>query len=320
MRKVLLSALITISAFGVMAQNPKKMGAKASAKKTSTTPAAATKPTVKATWKTGGMISLTLAQGGSRNWAPGGERFVMATNGFLNLFANQTKGKWTWNSMMDANFGMMNTDKYGTVKNDDKLELISKWTREVGTPSAKGINRYRLGLTTNFRTQFADGYDFDGEQNKRISSFFAPGILVVSPGLDYVEVKNFNVHFSPFAGRWILVPNRPYELGPNYGVKSNQEVKNEFGSYLSVGYSGEIMKNVSLRTRLDVYSNYMDKKPGNMDIYFTNMLYLKVNKCIGLVYSFDLQYDDDTRIFGYNKNATGTQLKSILGVGLSCKF
>jgi hypothetical protein len=47
---------------------------------------------------------------------------------------------------------------------------------------------------------------------------------------------------------------------------------------------------------------------------------LKVNKCIGLVYSFDLQYDDDTKIFGYNKNSTGTQLKSILGVGLSCKF
>jgi len=320
MRKVLLSALITVSAFGVMAQNPKKVDSKTSAKKTSVTSAASKKSTSKATGKTGGIISLTLAQGGSRNWAPGGERFVMATNGFLNLFANQTKGKWNWNSMMDANFGMMKTDKFGTVKNDDKLELTSKWTREVGTPSAKGINRYRLGLTTNFRTQFADGYDFDGEQNKRISSFLAPGILVVSPGLDYVEVKNFNVHFSPFAGRWILVPNRPYELGPNYGVKSSQEVKNEFGSYLSVGYSGEIMKNVSLRTRLDVYSNYMDKKPGNMDVYFTNMLYLKVNKCIGLVYSFDLQYDDDTKIFGYNKNATGTQLKSILGVGLSCKF
>lgn len=316
MRKLLLTALITISTFGVMAQS----ATKTTTKKSTVKVVKLQKPIEKSTWKTGGILSLTLSQGGSRNWAPGGDRFSMATNAFVNLYANKTKGKCSWKTSIDANYGTMNSNKYGNIKNDDKLEIYSKWAHEVGKLSASGLNRYQLSLTTNFRTQFTDGYDYDAEQRKRISSFLAPGILLVSPGLDYVEVKNFNVHFSPVAGRWILVPNHPYELGGNYGVKSNQQVKNEFGSYLSVGYNGPLMKNVCIRTRLDLYSNYMDKKPGNIDVYFTNMLYLQVNKYLGVVCSFDVQYDDDTKIFGYNKNTASTQLKSIFGVGLSCKF
>lgn len=324
MRKVLLAALLLSSTAGLMAQTTQK----AEPKKTTTTTASTTKKTalktpkkrVKGSWTKGGMISLTLSQGGSRNWAPGGERFSLASNGFLNLYANHTKGKFQFNTSLDANYGLMNTESWGNVKNDDKFEILNKWTLPIAKPSKKGINRYRIGLTTNFRTQFTDGYDYDGEQRRRVSSFLAPGILVFSPGVDYVEVKGLNVHFSPVAARWILVPNRPYELGPNYGVKPNQEVKNEFGSYLSIGYTGEIAKNVAVRSRLDVYSNYVDKTPGNMDVYFTNMLYFKINKCLGVVYNFDLQYDNDTKIFGYNKNAARTQLKSIFGMGLSYKF
>ena len=319
MRKVLLSALFIAAGFGVMAQNEKKTDTK-KVTKTKVVKKTTKKNTVKGTWKRGGMISLAAAQGGTRNWAPGGERFTLSANGFLNLYANHTKGKCHWDNMMDANYGLLNTDKWGVVKNDDKLELLSKWGYEIAKPNKKGVNRYRVGLTANFRTQFVDGYDYDGEQRKRISSFLAPGIFVLSPGFDYVEVKGLIVHFSPVAGRWILVPNRPYELGANYGVKPSQEVKNEFGSYLSIGYTGEIMKNVSVRSRFDVYANYVDKKPGNMDLYLTNMIYFKINKCLGAVYNFDLQYDDDTKIFGFNKNASRTQIKSIFGLGLSYKF
>lgn len=319
MRKILLSAIFLTTTFCVMAQATKKVEpAKTETSKKSTLKKAKTR--VKGSWTKGGMLSLTLSQGGSRNWAPGGERFSLASNGFLNLYANHTKGKWQFNTSLDVNYGLMTTESWGAVKNDDKLELLNKWNYPVGKPSKKGVNRYRLGLTTNFRTQLTDGFDYDGEQRRRISSFLAPGILVLAPGLDYVEVKGFNVHLSPIAGRWVLVPNRPYEIGPNYGVKPNQEVKNEFGTYLSVGYTGEITKNVSVRSRLDVFSNFADKQPGNIDVYLTNMIYFKVSKCLGVVYNLDLQYDNDTKIFGFNKNSAGTQLKSIFGLGLSYKF
>ncbi len=317
MRKVLLSVLL-MATIGAFAQDSKKKEAQKTPTKSTVKKA---KPTIKGKWVTGGMFSLAAAQGGSRNWAPGGDRYSMATNAFLNLYANNTKGKCHWNSSLDVNYGLMYTEKYGAIKNDDKFELSSKWSHEFGKLVNKDSSKaFRYGLTMNFRTQLTDGYDYDGETRTRISDFLAPGILVLSPGIDYTGVKDLNIHFSPVAGRWILVPNRPYELGANYGVTANKEVKNEFGSYLSLGYSHEILKNVYYRGRFDLFSNYVDNTPGNMDVYWTNMFYLKVNKYLGVVYSFDLQYDDNTRIFGYAKNRPATQLKSIFGIGLSVKF
>jgi hypothetical protein len=315
-----------MGAIGSFAQDSKKKEAKkpatatttASTKKSSLKPA---KPTVKTKWTTGGMFSLAAAQGGSRNWAPGGDRYTMATNAFLNLYANAKKGKCHWDNTLDVNYGLLYTERWGAIKNDDKFELTSKWSHEFGKLVNKDSSKaFRYGVTMNFRTQLTDGYDYDDEGRTRISDFFAPGILVVSPGIDYTGVKGMNVHFSPVAGRWILVPNRPYELAANYGVAANKEVKNEFGSYLSLGYNGSILKNVYYRGRLDLFADYVAKTPGNMDVYFTNMFYLKVNKYLGVVYNFDLQYDDNTKIFGYAKNATRTQLKSIFGVGLNVKF
>jgi len=314
MRKLLLSALFLAAGFSTMAQTKESKKKK---HKTAATKAASAKNT---DWKLGGSINLALSQGGSRNWAPGADRFTLSTNAFVNLFANYSKKKMHWNTILDANYGLMNTDQWGIIKNDDKLEVTSKWWNEFGKLNKKGRSSWAYGVTANFRTQFTDGYDYDGDSRKRISAFMAPGIIVVSPGIDYIGVKGLTIHGSPIAARWVLVPSHPYELAANYGVKPNHEVKNEFGSYLSIGYTGKIAKNVYYRGRFDTYADYVGKEPFNMDLYFTNMFYLKVSKYLAVVYNFDMQYDDNTKMFGFYKNAPRTQLKSILGVGLNVNF
>jgi hypothetical protein len=47
---------------------------------------------------------------------------------------------------------------------------------------------------------------------------------------------------------------------------------------------------------------------------------MKVNNWLSVNYNFDLYYDDHVRMFGENKDNPGTQMKSILGVGLAAKF
>ncbi|WP_207495581.1 DUF3078 domain-containing protein [Aridibaculum aurantiacum] len=303
MRKLILTALYTSACIGLTAQPT-----------SSTTRTTTVTNKTTSQWKRGGMVSVSLSQGGTRNWAPGGDRFTLAANGFLNLYANHTKGNLHWDNMLDANFGFLNSNKFGIVKNDDKLDFVSRLTRQIGTTS------FRYGAWGNFRTQFADGYDYDGDIPKRISAFLAPGIASVSLGVDYYGKGGaFNLHVGPHA-RWIIVANRPYELAANYNVQPNREVKIEAGAMASVGYNKEIIPNVTYRSRLDVFSDGLDHHPGNVDIFWTNMFHLKVNRYLGVVYNFDLQYDDDTQIFGYEKSSPGTQLKSILGVGLSVKF
>jgi hypothetical protein len=70
---------------------------------------------------------------------------------------------------------------------------------------------------------------------------------------------------------------------------------------------------------MDLFSNYL-ANPQNVDIFWTNVLTMKVNKWLGVTYNFDLIYDDDVRLFGPNSNAPRTQIKSLLSVGLTTKF
>ena len=117
-----------------------------------------------------------------------------------------------------------------------------------------------------------------------------------------------------------MVANRPYELSKNYNVDAAQQVKIEAGAFVSINYQSGLAKTLQYRTRLDLFSNYLSDNPSNIDVYWTNMIKMKISKCLGVVYNLDLQYDDDTKIFGYAKDKAGVQLKSILGVGLSVIF
>jgi len=63
-----------------------------------------------------------------------------------------------------------------------------------------------------------------------------------------------------------------------------------------------------------LFSNYKNN-PGNIDLFMTNQLTLKVAKNFSASYSLDMIYDDDVRLFGPNKTSPGLQLKSLIGLG-----
>ncbi len=268
-------------------------------------------------WDNGGVISFAVAQAGTRNWAAGGDRFSLSANAFLYLYAKHTIGRGHWDNMADASFGLLNSRAFGLVKNDDKLELTSRWSYELGK---KTVRHFRVGAVVNFRTQFADGYDYDEVEKRRISAFLAPGIFIVSPGIEYYSKKqDFSTHLG-VASRSVIVANRPYELAANYGVLPNSEVRIEAGLHALINFQKEVVKSVDLRSALDLFSDVVAGDPANVDVYWTNMINMRVNNWLNVMYSFDLKYDDNTRIFGYTKAKPDTQLKSVFGVGASVKF
>ncbi len=57
-------------------------------------------------WKTGGLMSVTLAQTSLTNWAAGGQNSV-SVNGILSLFANYRKDKSVWNNSLDIGYGLL---------------------------------------------------------------------------------------------------------------------------------------------------------------------------------------------------------------------
>ena len=132
-------------------------------------------------------------------------------------------------------------------------------------------------------------------------------------------LNDFSLFVSPISARWTFVSRSNIELATNYGLDSGKTSKFEAGAYLSANFKKEIFKNVVYKGRLDLYSNYL-ANPQNVDVYWTNLIGLKVNKWLTVTYSFDLIYDDDVKIFGPDKNAPRTQTKTLLSVGFTAKL
>ena len=57
-----------------------------------------------------------------------------------------------------------------------------------------------------------------------------------------------------------------------------------------------------------------------MDVFFTNVLNIKLARILSLTWSLDMIYDDDVRLFGENADAAGLQVKSLVGLGVLVKF
>lgn len=281
------------------------------------------------TWTKGALISVTAAQGSSKNWSAGAQDFSLSLNAYAALWANKKWGKNSWDNSLDGSFGIFNTTDLGVRKNDDRVDFRSKYTRSI-------TKHFNYGALFNFRSQFTDGFDYSDGTKRRISDFFAPAYFALGPGFEFKPAKFASIFVSPAAGRAVVFTNRPYTytnqggvlpdggmetpLSSKYGVDPNREVDTQFGTFVSVNFNKEICKNVTLRSRADFFGNYLQAKPLNIDIFWTNAVVMRVNKFLSVTYNFDVNYDDDIRMWGPNKNATRFQFRSLLGVGLAAKF
>ena len=282
-------------------------------------------------WDTKGTFSLNIGQGGSRNWAAGSERFTLQAAAYLNYQANRKWRKNIWENNLDLSYAIINTNKLGIRKTDDKIDFVSLFRHSF----LKDKEVLGIGSWFNMRTQFHHGYDYSETPKRRISGLMAPGYFTLGPGLEVRSKNSASLFVSPVAPRLILFTNQPYSFNYQGGVKPDgsqeiplswhynvdpvRKVRFELGALVSARYKKEIAKNVTYSTRADFFSNYIED-PQNIDIFWTNVLHLKVNRWLMVNYNFDLIYDDDVKLFGLNHMKAATQLRSQLGVGFQARF
>lgn len=301
-------------------------------------------------WRKGGVISLNIGQGSSHNWAAGAEKFSFSTASTVSLFANKRSGKVYWNNNLDLGYAIVNTHSVGSRKTDDKIDFFSKAGRDISST-------FSIAGVVNLRSQFTNGYDYDylaKGLRRRTSSFFSPAYLIIAPGVDWHPKEYFSIFLSPVSVRMVIVANDPKSyyytegaiptggfevpLSVLYGVDPQRKIRTELGGFLSANFNKEVVKNISYKSRLDLYSNYLkssrftvtgpdqvqtfktDQAPEKIDIFWSNLIAMKVNRFLNVTYSFDLIYDDDVRQFGPNRSSAAAQLRSLLAVGFSVKF
>lgn len=269
--------------------------------------------TIAKTWKKGGLYGINISQGSLSNWAAGGDDFSLSVNSVLSLFAFYKKEKHSWDNTFDFNLGYVKTTSLGSRKNDDRVDVLSKYGYALNS-------KLNVAGLINFRSQLFKGYTYDKNAARTFSSaFLSPAYILISPGLDYKPNADLSIFVSPITARWTIVKDDTLSAKGLYGVDPGKHSNAEFGAFASVNYLKEFNKIVTYKGRLDLFSNYR-RKPQNVDLYFTNVLNVKLSKILSLTWSVDMIYDDDVRLFGDNNDGAALQLKSLVGVGLLAKF
>ena len=266
-------------------------------------------------WKTGGMGSLTFSQVSFENWSAGGENSY-ALNGIFNLHANYKKGKTSWENTLDLGYGVVKQASRGMRKSDDKLELMSKY-------GYQSSSNWYYSASFNFRTQFDEGYKYnEAEGTKRqISGFMAPAYSLLSLGMDYKPAEAFSLMISPVTGKTTFVLDDSLSNQGAFGVKEGRKIRNEFGGFIKIAYNKDIWDNVTMNTKLDLFSNYL-KNPQNVDISWELVINMKVNEYLSANLILQMVYDDNIHYINKQGEDLGPRLqfKEVFGAGFSYKF
>lgn len=308
MKKALLTLMLAIPAWALAQDETVKDLKNSSERAIKKDPA----DTASKTWKKGGIYGINVSQGSLSNWAAGGDDFSLSVNSVLSLFAFYKKDKHSWDNTFDFNLGYVNTTSLGSRKNDDRIDLLSKY----GYALTSKLNAAGL---FNFRSQLFDGFNYPDNVKTFSSAFLSPAYVLVSPGLDYKPTDHLSIFVSPVTARWVIVKNDSLSSIGAYGVEPGKHSQSEVGAFASVNYLKEFNNIVTYKGRLDLFSNYK-RNPKNVDLYLTNVLNVKLSKILSLTWSVDMIYDDDVRLFGENGESPALQLKSLVGVGLLVKF
>lgn len=257
-------------------------------------------------WKSGGFIGLNFSQVNLSDWSQGGENsFSIAAA--TNLFANYVKGKSEWLNSLDMNYAMLRTSSQGLRKTDDRIELNTKYGRKFNA-------KWLYSVLGNFKSQFAPGYNYPND-SIAISRFLAPGYLTLAIGITYKPVDYFEVMISPATGKFTFVNDATLSNAGAYGVDPGKKVRSEFGAYLNMRFKKDIMTNVTLSSRLELFNNYTDKDKNNakkVDVNWESSLIMKVNKYITASIIAQVVYDANV--------VERTQYRQVLAIGLGYKF
>ncbi len=271
-------------------------------------------------WTKGVHSSLSFAQISLSNWSAGGQN-SMSFNSYFNSFINYKSPdeRFTWENSLDLGYGLINQEHRRTVKSDDKIDFSTKM-------GLRASEFWQYSSLINFKTQWAKGFKSPGDTLK-ISNFMAPAYLNISIGMDHRFDEQLRFYLSPLAGRVTYVLDDDLSAAGAFGVEQGENKKYEFGGFIRVQFNATLMENITVSSRLELFSNYLDK-PQNMDVNSDTRINMQITRFIAANLQIQMMYDESSKI---RVDTTGdgaldttigprVQLKQVFGLGLSYRF
>jgi len=286
-------------------------------------------------WHRGGFASVAFNQVSLSNWAAGGQS-SLSLSAILNLWDNYKKDKVSWDNSLNLGYGMLEQDGGKPIKNQDIIELNSKYGRLI-----KG--KFNLSALLNIRSQFADGYNYPND-SVVISKFAAPAYVTVAIGIDYNPTSYLSLFLSPATGRLIIVNDQTLADSGAYGVDPavfdanhnlithGELTKKQFGAYFKAKFLKDFWKTMFVSSDLALFDNYTDPIPAyrkDIVVNWDNAINIKAGKFLTTSIMTNLIYDHSVDLPTYQTiNGVQTvvgkgpkvQFKEVLGIGISYRF
>lgn len=278
-------------------------------------------------WKLKAIYGLNGTQSSFVNWNAGGRNNISIL-GTISASANYTKNNVKWsNDLSIALGGLQYLEKNmpeSLQKTDDRIDITSNFGMKIK-------KHVFVSFIGGFKTQMLDGFSFPND-SIRISTFMAPGYVNTALGIDYIKSDNFSVFTSPFAAKMTFVNDQILADAGSFGVEkavvdglgnvitAGKRFRGEFGAYVKLKFNKTVAKNIDLKSKIELFSNYM-QNPQNIDVNAEALFTFKVNSWFSASLQWSLIYDDDIAIRdSYGNIGPRTQFKSVLGLGVSYKM
>ena len=254
-------------------------------------------------WSSKGTISLLFNQSSyNKQWLGGGTSNIAGNFG-LNYDVNYTKEDVVWDNKFILAYGLSKIKgDEKTAKTDDRLELNSIWGKK------SQLKNWYYSAYFNFKSQLDTGLD---KNDLRISHFFSPAYFQMGPGVLWKKNNNVSVNFAPAAAKLIVVHRHFTDLGSSFGVLQGDTTRFEFGASVTAYYKFNLMTNVSIENRLNMYANYLDH-PQNVDIDYQMNIAMKINKYLSANVALQAIYDDNS--------VKAVQVRELFGLGVNYGF
>ena len=289
-------------------------------------------------WKCTGIVGLNAAQTGLFNWAAGGNNNV---TGFVyaNVTLSYKKNKWTWDSNLDTELGLMYSAdyvRYPWRKANDKLNFTTKVGYQMHP-------QWYLTLLGSFRSQYAPGMDYKkvdaGEELEPtlISKWLSPSYTDLALGIEYRPNDIFTIGVYPVAGRMTTCTYEP--LRPSYGLPMRDDstfkpVALNMGLRINGGINYTLVKNLKIISTITLFTPYTARihdeehgqKFGNFDVDWDVAIAYNFLKVFSVSVMTSLKYYEKVMIDGpawckYHEGPRArVQFKEVIGVGIGYSF
>jgi len=284
-------------------------------------------------WQSVNLVGLNFSQAAFVNWNAGGNNSISALAN-ARFERNYKFRYFQWENSLETRYGVNLQEGQKIRKTDDAIRVTSTIGYRRDT-----ISNWYYSVKANFNTQFTDGFKYPDRETP-ISRVMSPGYFFLGAGTSYIsEGRKFNLYISPLTQKATFVFDQDLADKGSFGVEKavldadgnvlerGKNVFLEFGFLITNNWETQLMDNIALKHRLNLYTDYLSSF-GNIDIDWELNVNLKVNKYIVTNLGTHIIYDDDI-LFDAVKNDAGIvidegrpklQFKQLLGVGVAYNF